>query len=193
MTHPFKIFSLAAFFFFATVAFASAQDENETCGMDINEAWGGDTAALNAFLKTCGRIDTVNLDEHSKPTKAKPHHQTIKMVLNTGKVVRVDSIFLVADVMPQFQGGESGLFEYLKKNIHYPANAKANKVQGRVYVQFVIERDGKVSRVKILRGIGSGCEEEALRVIKQMPKWSPGKMHDAPVQVQYNLPVKFTL
>jgi TonB family protein len=192
-----KQLALALLFFSGIIFSASAQDEYETCGMDINEAWGGDTAALNAFLKTCGRIDTVNLDEHSKPIEskshAKPHHQTIKMVLNTGKVVRVDSIFHVADVMPQFPGGEKALFDYLKKNIHYPAAAKANKVTGRVYVQFVIERDGKISRAKIIRGIGSGCEEEALRVIKAMPKWTPGKMRGEPVQVQYTLPVNFKL
>ena len=184
-----NIFS-ALIFLFSISAYSFAQD-NETCGMDADEAWGGDTAAMNKFLKTCGRIDTVSLDEHNKPTKAKPHHQTIKMVLNTGKVLKVDSIFYVADVMPQFPGGESGLFEYLKKNVHYPASAKAKNIQGRVYVQFIIERDGSVSRAKITRGIGSGCEEESLRVIKQMPKWTPGKMHNAPVQVQYTLPVKF--
>ena len=185
-----KHFSISFIFLFSLILNASAQD-NETCGMDADEAWGGDTAAMNKFLKTCGRVDTVSLDEHNKPTKAKPHHQAIKMVLNTGKVVHADSIYFVADVMPQFPGGESGLFEYLKKNVHYPASAKAKNIQGRVYVQFIIERDGSVSRAKITRGIGSGCEEESLRVIKQMPKWAPGKMHNAPVQVQYTLPVKF--
>ena len=192
MSHSIKNISIVFIFLFLISLIASAQDD-EVCGMDINEAWGGDTAALNAFLKTCGRIDTVSLDEHSKPTKAKPHHQTIKMVLNTGKVVRVDSIFFVADVMPQFPGGESGLVEYLKKNMHCPASAKAKKVSGRVYVQFIIERDGSVSRLKITRGIGNGCDEESLRVVKQMPKWTPGKMRGEPVQVQYTLPVKFTL
>ncbi|MBK5285957.1 MAG: energy transducer TonB [Bacteroidia bacterium] len=170
---------------------ASAQDD-EVCGMDINEAWGGDTAALNAFLKTCGRIDTVSLDENNKPTKAKPHHQTIKMVMNTGKILKVDSIFFVADVMPQFPGGEKSMLEHLIKNIHYPVTARDKKVQGRVYVQFIIDRDGKVSRAKVIRGIGGGCDEEALRVVKGMPKWIPGKVNESPVQVQFVLPLYFS-
>src|SRR5258707_14711453 len=124
-------FATTFIFFFAMLFNVSAQD-NETCGMDADEAWGGDTAAMNKFLKTCGRIDTISFDEHNKPTKANTnqtiHHQTIKMVLNTGKVLKVDSIFFVADEMPKFQGGEAGLFEYLKKNIQYPATAKAKKV-----------------------------------------------------------------
>lgn len=184
---------LTTFIFFLSILFNVSAQDDEVCGMDINEAWGGDTAALNAFLKTCGRIDTVNLDVNNNPVKTKPHHQRIKMVLNTGKVVRVDSIYFVAEVMPQFPGGESGLVEYLKKNMNYPASAKAKKVSGRVYVQFIIERDGSVSRLKVTRGIGNGCDEESLRVVKQMPKWTPGKMRGEPVQVQYTLPVKFTL
>ncbi|HLG35419.1 MAG TPA: energy transducer TonB [Bacteroidia bacterium] len=192
MLYPIKNISLTLIFLFMISSNASAQDD-EVCGMDINEAWGGDTAALNAFLKTCGRIDTVSFDEHNKPTKTNAHHQTIKMVMNTGKVVRVDSIFFVADVMPQFPEGERKWIEYLRKTLQYPSKAKANKVSGRVYVQFVIERDGKVSRAKIIRGIGSGCEEEALRVIKAMPKWTPGKMRGEPVQVQMSMPVNFKL
>lgn len=183
---------LALSFFLAVSSYSFAQD-NETCGMDADDAWGGDTAAMNKFLATCGHIDTVSFDEHNKITKAKPHHQTIKMVLNTGKVLKVDSIFMLADAMPKFPGGESQLFEYLKKNIHYPATARTNKIQGRVYIQFVVERDGKISRAKIIRGIGSGCEEETIRVIKAMPKWTPGKVHDTPVQVQLTLPVSFRL
>jgi len=187
-----KHFAATFFFLFVVLFIVSAQD-NETCGMDADEAWGGDTAAMNKFLKTCGRIDTVSFDEHNKPTKAKPHHQTIKMVLNTGKVLHVDSIYFVAEEMPQFPGGDNGLFQYISKSIKYPASAKAKKVQGRVYVQFIVERDGSVSRAKITRGIGSGCDEESLRIVRSMPKWSPGKMNNAPVQVQFTLPVKFTL
>ncbi len=104
-----------------------------------------------------------------------------------------DSIFTVVDVMPEFSGGRNELFAYLGKSIKYPESAKAAGVQGRVFVSFVVEADGSVSDAKILRGIGSGCDEEALRVVNSMPKWSPG-LHDAkPVRVQYNLPIKYTL
>ena len=169
-----------------------AQDD-EVCGFSAEEAWGGDTAAMNAFLASCGRIDTVNLDEHNKPVKTKPHHQTIKMVLHSGKVLKSDSIFFVADKMPQFPGGDNGLFRYLKKNVVYPSMARLKKIQGRVYVEFIVERDGSVSHVKVTRGIGGGCNEEAARVVAQMPRWASGKMNDSPVRVQYTLPVKFTL
>jgi protein TonB len=75
----------------------------------------------------------------------------------------------------------------------YPALAKVQKIQGRVYIEFIIERDGSVSHVKVTRGIGGGCDQEAARVVAQMPKWTAGKMKDNPVRVQYTLPVKFTL
>jgi len=173
-----------------------AQDD-EVCGFSAEEAWGGDTAAMNAFLASCGRIDTVNVDEHNKPVKAKAktkiHHQTIKMVLHSGKVLKSDSIFFVAEKMPQFPGGDNGLFRYLKKNVVVPALARQQKIQGRVYVEFIVERDGSVSHVKVTRGIGGGCNEEAARLVAQMPKWTSGKMNDNPVRVQYTLPVKFTL
>lgn len=169
-----------------------AQDD-EVCGMDADDAWGGDTAAMNKFLASCGRIDTVNLDEHNKPVKTKPHHQAIKMVMNSGKVVHSDSIFFLAEKMPEFPGGDNGLYQYLKKMVVVPALARQQKIQGRVYVEFVIERDGSVSHVKVTRGLGGGCDQEAARVVAQMPKWASGKVKDSPVRVHYTVPVKFTL
>jgi TonB family protein len=184
-----KYFSIA-FIFFLTV-FSTARAQEESCG--IEEAWGGDTTAMHKFLRTCGTVDTLSFDEHNKPTKTKVHHQTIKMTLNTGKVVHADSIYFITEHMPEFPGGNNELYEYVAKSIHYPATAKTKKIQGRVYVQFIIERDGSVSRAKIVRGIGGGCDQESLRVIRAMPKWTPGKMHGIPVQVQYTLPVKFSM
>ena len=102
-------------------------------------------------------------------------------------------IFMVVESMPEFPGGESALYKYLAENIKYPQMAKESGIQGRVFVTFVVERDGSVTDVRVLRGIGGGCDEEAIRVVKGMPKWSPGKQRGKPVRVQYNLPVKFTL
>jgi TonB family protein len=182
---------LSLVFIFFTVMLLNAFAQEESCG--IEEAWGGDTTAMHKFLRTCGRVDTISYDEHNQPSKIKIHHQTIKMVLNSGKVVHADSIFFITEQMPDFPGGSNALYEYVAKGIHYPETAKAKKVQGRVYVQFIVERDGTVSRAKIVRGIGSGCDEESLRIIREMPAWKPGKMHGIPVQVQYTLPVKFSL
>lgn len=102
-------------------------------------------------------------------------------------------IFMVVESMPEFPGGEPALYKYLAENIKYPQMAKESGIQGRVFVTFVVERDGSVTDVRVLRGIGGGCDEEAIRVVKAMPKWSPGKQRGKPVRVQYNLPVKFTL
>jgi protein TonB len=95
--------------------------------------------------------------------------------------------------MPQFPGGEEELMKFLKNNITYPQMAKENGVQGTVYVTFEVSSKGKVINSKILRGIGSGCDEEALRVVKKMPVWKPGKQNGKSVNVQYNLPIKFIL
>ncbi|MEN8225218.1 MAG: energy transducer TonB, partial [Bacteroidota bacterium] len=85
------------------------------------------------------------------------------------------------------------LYAYLGNNIKYPVMAKESGIQGKVYVTFVVETDGSITDVKVLRGIGGGCDEEAIRVVSTMPKWKPGKQRGKPVRVQYNLPVRFTL
>jgi len=102
-------------------------------------------------------------------------------------------IFTIVEDMPSFPGGEAKLFEYLGKSIKYPAMAKDAGVQGVVYVTFVVMENGSIENVKVLRGIGGGCDEEAVRVVKKMPKWSPGKQRGKPVRVQYNLPIRFIL
>ena len=95
--------------------------------------------------------------------------------------------------MPQYIGGDKARIEFLKENIKYPLEALNKKIQGSVYVTFVINEDGSLSNIKILKGIGGGCDEEVLRVVKLMPNWKPGKQKGKPVMVQFNMPVKFTL
>ena len=102
-------------------------------------------------------------------------------------------VFTVAEHMPEFPGGTNALYAYLGENIKYPDSAKMNKISGKVYVTFVIEKDGGVTNVEVLRGIGGGCDKEAMRVISEMPNWKPGKQRGQAVRVQYNLPIKFTL
>ena len=84
-------------------------------------------------------------------------------------------IFKIVEEMPSFPGGEAKLMEYVAKNVKYPQIARETGIQGRVFVNFVVEPDGSVSNVTVLRGIGGGCDEEAMRVVKNMPKWKPGK------------------
>ena len=102
-------------------------------------------------------------------------------------------IFKIVEEMPSFPGGEAKLMEYVAKNVKYPQIARETGIQGRVFVNFVVEPDGSVSNVSVLRGIGGGCDEEAMRVVKNMPKWKPGKQRGKPVRVQYMLPVNFKL
>ena len=104
-----------------------------------------------------------------------------------------DSIYQIVDEMPQYPGGEKAMMEYVAKNVKYPQEAKDKEIQGRVFVGFVVEKDGSVSTVKVLRGIGGGCDEEAVRVVSSMPKWKPGIKDGKPVRVSYMMPLNFKL
>jgi protein TonB len=108
-------------------------------------------------------------------------------------VIDEAEIFTVVESMPEFPGGESALYKYLGKNIVYPTMAQESGVQGRVYVTFVVEINGNITDIKVVRGIGGGCDEEAIRVVKAMPSWNPGRQRGQPVRVQYILPVRFVL
>ena len=107
--------------------------------------------------------------------------------------VQEQEIFQIVEEMPAFPGGEAKLMEYVGKNIKYPQIARETGIQGRVFVGFVVEPDGSISNVKLLRGIGGGCDEEAMRVIKSLPKWKPGKQRGKAVRVSYQIPVFFKL
>ena len=107
--------------------------------------------------------------------------------------VQEQEIFQIVEEMPSFPGGEAKLMEYVAKNIKYPQIARETGIQGRVFVGFVVEPDGSISNVKLLRGIGGGCDEEAMRVIKSLPKWKPGKQRGKAVRVSYQIPGFFKL
>jgi protein TonB len=104
-----------------------------------------------------------------------------------------DEIFTIVEKMPEFPGGEEALMNYLSKNIKYPQTAKELGIQGTVYVSFVVDQYGNINNVKLLRGIGGGCDEEAVRVVEKMPRWNPGKQGGRPVKVEYRLPIRFRL
>ena len=104
-----------------------------------------------------------------------------------------DSIYEICQVMPQFPGGERAMMEFIGSNVHYPEEAKDKGIEGRVFVSFVVEKDGSVTEVEVRKGIGNLCDEEAVRVVKAMPKWTPGMQDGKPVRVHYNLPFFFKL
>lgn len=109
------------------------------------------------------------------------------------EVIEEPEIFTIVEQMPSFPGGDEKLYQFLGENMKYPPMAKDAGIQGIVYVTFVVKEDGSISDVRVLRGIGGGCNEEAIRVIKKMPKWKPGKQRGKSVRVQYNMPVRFIL
>lgn len=109
------------------------------------------------------------------------------------EVLPDDTPHMAPEVAPEFPGGLEALMRFLSTNIRYPVQARDQQIQGRVYLSFVVERDGSVSNITLLRGIGFGCDEEAVRVVGLMPNWKPGRQNGMPVRVFYNLPIKFTL
>lgn len=94
---------------------------------------------------------------------------------------------------PEFPGGLVAWSKFIQRNLRYPYMAQETGVQGKVFVSFVIEKDGSVSDVSLVRGIGAGCDEEAMRVIKKSPKWKPGKQNKQTVRVRYNMPINYTI
>ena len=104
-----------------------------------------------------------------------------------------DKVLEKAEVMPEFPGGEQAMMKFVAENIQYPQEARDKEISGRVLVSFIVEKDGSINEVKVMKGIGGGCDEEAVRVVKAMPKWKPGKDKGKPVRVSYVMPFTFKL
>lgn len=102
-------------------------------------------------------------------------------------------VFMVVEDMPEFPGGEAKMFKYIAENVEYPPLARENNIQGRVTVQFVVDENGKIIDAKILKGIGWGCDEAALKVVNSMPRWKPGKQRNKAVRVRFVIPIRFVL
>ena len=102
-------------------------------------------------------------------------------------------IFKVVEEMPEFPGGAAKMMEYIQKNIKYPMMARESDIKGRVFVNFVVEPNGEISNEEVLRGIGGGCDEEAVRVVKSMPNWKPGKQRGSAVRCAFTVPIIFKL
>lgn len=128
---------------------------------------------------------TQNGQNAPEPVRSKPLYKP--------QPVNKNSVYDVVEQMPSFPGGISGLRTYLNQNIRYPAEAQENCVQGRVVVSFVVEKDGHISDVTVLRSVDPSLDKEAIRVVRNMPRWTPGKQGGEPVRVRYNVPVSFRL
>ncbi len=102
-------------------------------------------------------------------------------------------IFTVVEESPEYPGGDEARMKYLRDNLKYPQLARESGIDGTVYIEFVVETNGNITKATIKRDIGGGCGDEALRVVKNMPKWKPGKQRNKPVRTQFVLPIKFIL
>jgi len=100
---------------------------------------------------------------------------------------------IIVETAPEFPGGIEAMHQFLRENIVFPAEAREQRIQGTVFVTFVVERDGRISNVNVLRGIGGGADEEAARVVSMMPNWTPGKQGGEPIRMQFNMPIRFAL
>lgn len=106
---------------------------------------------------------------------------------------KADEIFTVVEEQPSPKGGIKAFYEYVAKNLSYPSAARRMNIEGRVYIAFIVEKNGSLTDVKSIKGIGGGCDEEAVRIIEGAPKWNPGKQRGRPVRVKMVLPVLFQL
>ena len=104
-----------------------------------------------------------------------------------------DKVLEKAEVMPEYPGGDQAMMDFVAKNVQYPQEARDKEISGRVLVSFIVEKDGSIADVKVVKGIGGGCDEEAVRVVKAMPNWKPGKDKGKPVRVSYMMPFTFKL
>lgn len=104
---------------------------------------------------------------------------------------RDDMVYTVVEKQPEFPGGLQTMWDYLQANANYPDAAQKAGVKGLVFLSFIVWKDSRISDVTVLKGLGSGCDEEAVRVIKAMPRWAPGSQDGKPLNVKYNLPVSF--
>lgn len=117
------------------------------------------------------------------------------LICTTTKVFSQEenSVLTIVEQMPEFPGGLDSLISFIRENVRYPETAKELKIQGTVFVQIIVEKDGSITNVKVLRGIGGGCDEEAVRLALSMPKWKAAKQNGKEVRCYYNLPIKFKL
>lgn len=124
-------------------------------------------------------------EESAGPTKAE--------VVVEAPAPKDDEVFTVVEQNPEFVGGNSAMYAWLGKNIKYPAAAQRANISGKVFVSFTVNTDGSITDAQVLKGLGFGTDEEAIRVVKSMPKWKPGKQSGRAVRVKYNLPISFQL
>jgi len=147
-------------------------------------------------------VDSVKVEDQSKlmisddQVSTTVNKEVVEVVEQKQEEVQEkeeQQVFVVVEEMPEFPGGELALRTYIAKAIVYPTVAQENGIQGKVFVTFVVNKDGSVSNAKIARGVDASLDTEALRVVSTLPKWKPGKQRGVPVRVSYTVPISFKL
>jgi len=145
-------------------------------------------------IEDTGMLNQDDLNQQSTNTAPIETDDEIVVDESQNQVIEQQApVLTIVELMPAFNGGEEAMYQFLSENIKYPQVAKETGIQGTVIVKFVVEKDGSISDVQLLKTIGGGCDEEAVRVVKAMPKWKVGKQNGEPVRVYFTLPIRFTL
>ena len=139
----------------------------------------GDSAGIEKFMKIISESKDLELKSDSTSGQL--------------TIANQEQVFFIVEVMPEFPGGQTALRNFIAQSVKYPAEATKKGIQGKVYVNFVVGSDGSISNVKIVRGVSPELDLEAMRVVKSLPKWSPGKQGGKEVAVQYTIPINFAL
>lgn len=141
--------------------------------------------------------NTVELEEIDLELDVEVNEQTVMEeiipVIEEVEEEKVDEIFTIVEEAPEPVGGQRAFLQYIADNLEYPAKASRLNVSGRVFLKFVVEKDGSITDVQVVKGIGAGCDEEAVRVLSGAPKWKPGKQRGMPVRVSKMIPINFVL
>jgi len=156
----------------------------------------GDAASVEKILQAISKSEDFYLKEDKSTGQVILSPRTKEATKNLGhkgNEPNSDGVYMVVDEMPQFPGGLAAMRQFLAENVKYPDSAVKNKIQGKVYVNFVVNKDGTVSRAKIARGVDPALDAEALRVVSLLPKWGPGIEKGKPVDVSFTVPINFAL
>ena len=150
------------------------------------------TTELNIIENDAETENEMNMDVFDKIEKQE-NIEIVQVQVEQDEEEAEDEIFQVVEQDPEFPGGSDAIFKFIQQNLKYPQLAKENNITGRVFVQFVVEKDGSVSNVRAMRDPGGGLGKEAERVVKSMPKWTPGKQRGKAVRAYFTLPINFVL
>lgn len=140
----------------------------------------------NTDIKDELEIEDTEVDDKTAIT-------AVMQVAEEKEVEEEAPVFFIVEEMPEFPGGDAALRAFIAQSVKYPVIAQENGIQGKVYVNFVVGKDGSISQAKIARGVDPSLDKEALRVVNSLPKWKPGKQGGKPVRVSYTVPINFVL